>query len=182
MRFSLTKKFFLFLIFPLALIYIIELSFTLIEGKKFVQDTFENEMIGAAQNFALDIDSKLEVVESLAKFTANEVDIINNISEEQIYKILKRNLESDSLVYGSALAFVPGKYKGKKLFSPYVFRGKDSIKAIDIGSVSYDYTAPKWDWYNKPIKNRKAVWSEPYFDEGAGNIKMVRLSLLLLWM
>ena len=30
---------------------------------------------------------------------------------------------------------------------------------------------------NKPIKNRKAVWSEPYFDEGAGNIKMVTYSL-----
>ena len=38
--------------------------------------------------------------------------------------------------------------------------------------LDYDYTTQ--DWFSVPIKNRKDRWSLPYFDDGGGNIWMVR--------
>jgi phosphoserine phosphatase RsbU/P len=41
--------------------------------------------------------------------------------------------------------------------------------------ISYDYFT--WDWYQIPKELNHAVWSEPYFDEGAGNVIMSTYSV-----
>ena len=42
--------------------------------------------------------------------------------------------------------------------------------------VEYDYHAPDQEWYNGPKVSRAFYVTEPYFDEGAGNISMVSLT------
>ncbi len=43
--------------------------------------------------------------------------------------------------------------------------------------VTYDYHNPAQDWYNGPKVSRGFHVTEPYFDEGAGNISMVSLTV-----
>ncbi|MDE3067398.1 MAG: hypothetical protein KGJ60_07575 [Verrucomicrobiota bacterium] len=43
--------------------------------------------------------------------------------------------------------------------------------------VEYDYHDPKQEWYNGPKVTRAFHVTEPYFDEGAGNISMVSLTV-----
>ncbi len=45
-------------------------------------------------------------------------------------------------------------------------------EGVQFVALDYDYTVQ--DWYAIPIKNRKDRWSLPYFDDGGGNIWMVR--------
>ena len=176
MRMSLTRKFFFLLIIPVVIIYTIQLSFTVLEGSKFVQDTFEEQMIRNAESYALIIDSKLKLMEELAKLTATEIEILENINKEELYQLVKRNLLVDSLIYGSAIAFVPGQYKNIQMLCPYAYRENDTIRTIEIAKDSYNYTDTQWQWYNKPLEEGQVVWSDPYFDEGAGNTKMVTFS------
>ncbi|MCZ6803254.1 MAG: SpoIIE family protein phosphatase, partial [Proteobacteria bacterium] len=56
--------------------------------------------------------------------------------------------------------------------SPYVYRDGAELVSIDIGAESYDYTNGEWEWFTRPKKLNKPIWTEPYFDEGAGNILM----------
>ncbi len=42
--------------------------------------------------------------------------------------------------------------------------------------VSYDYHDPIQEWYNGPKLSRALYVTEPYFDEGAGNISMVSIT------
>jgi two-component system sensor histidine kinase/response regulator len=42
--------------------------------------------------------------------------------------------------------------------------------------VEYDFHDPKQEWYNGPRATRAFYVTEPYFDEGAGNISMVSLT------
>jgi sigma-B regulation protein RsbU (phosphoserine phosphatase) len=79
-------------------------------------------------------------------------------------------------VYGSAVAFEPGVFDGRARFAPYVCRtvGGEVLRAIDIGRDAYDYTQAAW--YTQARQRGKAVWSEPYFDKGAGNALMVTRS------
>ena len=50
---------------------------------------------------------------------------------------------------------------------------KDGLKRENIDRSVYDWTSdPKYTWYSRPKELGRALWSEPYFDKGAGNILM----------
>ncbi|MCK6603822.1 MAG: methyl-accepting chemotaxis protein [Ignavibacteriaceae bacterium] len=98
-----------------------------------------------------------------------------DISREDIYTIIPRFLAANDDVYGICIAFEPVK-KGDKatLDAPYFFKDKGSINDLNVKD-SYDYTI--WDWYQIPKMMNKAMWSEPYFDEGAGDVLMLTYSV-----
>ncbi|MCX7634801.1 MAG: cache domain-containing protein, partial [Syntrophales bacterium] len=90
----------------------------------------------------------------------------------QIENLLSANLE----IYGTAVAFEPLAYDGKKpFFAPYVYRGEEGLQWTYIEGETYNYTLR--DWYQIPKEIGRPVWSEPYFDEGAGNIQMATYSV-----
>lgn len=43
--------------------------------------------------------------------------------------------------------------------------------------LEYDYRAPGQEWYRGPKISRALFFTEPYYDEGAGNISMVSLTM-----
>ncbi|SEL92978.1 sigma-B regulation protein RsbU (phosphoserine phosphatase) [Syntrophus gentianae] len=85
-------------------------------------------------------------------------------------------LSTNPEIYGSATAFEPYAFDGKTLYhAPYIFRDNNRLKRISLGSAQYDYF--HLDWYQVPKELGRAVWSEPYFDEGGGNIAMATYSV-----
>ncbi|MBN2439411.1 MAG: SpoIIE family protein phosphatase [Deltaproteobacteria bacterium] len=87
----------------------------------------------------------------------------------QVRKILERNPD----IYGSAVAFEPYAWDPRiRHFSPYLHREKGGIVST---LIPYDYFS--WDWYRGPKKLNHPIWTEPYFDEGAGNIVMSTYSV-----
>lgn len=131
-----------------------------------------------AQTSAFLLDLHFAKAAQLAESTAVVLDLRENTPETEIYALLRSNLERDALVYGSCIAFEPGRYlKDKELFAPYVFRGDDHTEQIDIGRDSYDYTKPRWEWFAEPRRTGIAQWSKPYFDKGAGQIQMCTYSV-----
>jgi len=51
------------------------------------------------------------------------------------------------------------------------------LRKVDPSSAGYDYTEAKQEYWHKPKTTGKALWTEPYFDEGAGNILMSTYSV-----
>ena len=85
-------------------------------------------------------------------------------------------LDTNPEIYGSGIAFEPHAFDPNALyFAPYLFRQGQERKLIYVGSESYQYFY--WDWYQIPKELDRALWSEPYFDEGAGNIIMSTYSV-----
>ncbi len=75
-----------------------------------------------------------------------------------------------------AAAFEPNSFDRKKYYySPYVYRGQDGLKVKYLGSRDYHYFS--WDWYKIPKELNQARWSEPYYDEGGGNVIMTTYSV-----
>lgn len=74
-------------------------------------------------------------------------------------------------IYGSCLAFEPDSFiPGQKNFCPYVYR-KDGAPIYSLlAPPEYDHF--EWDWYRKPKEAGRALWTEPFFDEGGGNVLM----------
>jgi sigma-B regulation protein RsbU (phosphoserine phosphatase) len=64
------------------------------------------------------------------------------------------------------------------LFGPYVFRGGGTdgrLRWLDL-AARYDFTQPRWAWFAEPARTGEAGWTEPYLDEGGGNVPMVTFS------
>lgn len=129
------------------------------------------------QNNAHQIDALMNQVSSIAIVTANILAVDTHMNEAELYGLLERNVGDNPLVYGAAIAFEPGVFPKRKLFAPYVYRSGGALAKLDIATQSYDYTQPEWEWYGRPRDQGRSIWTEPYFDEGAGNIHMVTFSV-----
>ena len=94
------------------------------------------------------------------------------LEDAAIYTFLEKILTDHPEVFGTTLAFDPT-YATRPL-APYVYRGATGLLRKDLTLNGYDYA--NQPWFTKPVQTMAAVWSEPYFDAGGGEINMVTYS------
>lgn len=135
------------------------------------------------------LEARQEHIYSLATAEANELSILMaqvavpagdlaallaafpQATEEGVWKLLEAILNQNDPLYGMAVAYKPFAFnKDKKLFCPYIHRGRDGLRRISLDTEAYDY--PSWDWFKQPLEVEHPVWTEPYQDEGGGNVLM----------
>ncbi len=95
------------------------------------------------------------------------------LTEESIYPVLDSFLAKHADAYGTTFALDPA-YAGKQL-APYAYRRKGTIAHRTLAVDGYDY--PMLAWFALPRKSGKAMWSEPYFDAGGGDVEMMTFSV-----
>ena len=97
-------------------------------------------------------------------------------SPELLYDVTKRLLKNNEFIHGSAVAFEPNYFTSEgHYFSPYSYRDKDGeILSKQLGGDTYDYHY--MDWYQIPKLLDKPYWSEPYYDDGGGEMMMATYS------
>lgn len=93
-----------------------------------------------------------------------------------IHELASEFVLDDTVVFGSAIAFEPYMFDSKRYrYCPYVFETRHALLEKDLSSAEYDYFNK--DWYRIPKMLGKAVWSEPYYDEGGGDTLMCTYSV-----
>ncbi|MBN1663869.1 MAG: PDC sensor domain-containing protein [Deltaproteobacteria bacterium] len=123
---------------------------------------------GPEQGIRQDVEQKLGAL-------SQEIGSKRTIGKAAAYDLLSRYLKENPRIYGAALAFAPKKKKGKTVkFSPYVYRSGNELIKKDLAK-SYNYKSR--EWYAAPVKKKKPLWSEPYYDEGGGETWMVTYSI-----
>ncbi|MGS0676330.1 PAS domain S-box protein [Shewanella sp. 125m-1] len=143
------------------------------------QDIYE-QLGQKAQSAALHLEYFLETAEtdtrSIADFLSEADDDDLYADEMTLKQLLTRRLDRHADFYGSAIAFSKFAIDNRELFAPYAYRENGKVLTLDIGADSYDYTNGEWDWWSKAINDINGYWSQPYVDEGAGNVLMVSFS------
>jgi len=90
--------------------------------------------------------------------------------------VSRRIVEENPSVVGSTIALVPGYNKDLPLYAPYVCRTADGGTELkSLATEEYDY--PSQEWFTEPLKYGIGYWSEPYLDEGGGDILMTTYSV-----
>lgn len=97
--------------------------------------------------------------------------------DNEMYAITHDIVEKNPYIIGSAIAFDSSYRADHKFFSPYSYRVGDSIesKLLGTGAVA----SFEEEWYRVPMETGKPHWSEPYFDEGGGEVLMSTYSFPL---
>jgi methyl-accepting chemotaxis protein WspA len=118
-----------------------------------------------------------EILGAVERIAGNMVNFAaaGDMTPKEVHKYLSATVEYNDIVFGATMAFEPFALdSSKRLFAPYYYRSEGEVKYADLSDPDYYY--PKWHWYTRPRDAGKAGWSEPYFDEGAGNCVMTTYS------
>ncbi|WP_370980087.1 SpoIIE family protein phosphatase [Agaribacterium sp. ZY112] len=149
-----------------------------------------------ARSVVTDVDLQVEEllsnaehsVEALAALLPYQVH-----SSQALKQSLESYLQSNKRLYGAAIAFNPEHPQVDYEFAPYMHRdtvhsglaSKSSKPHGELKTAGLSYknlAAPNYSyrqqrWYSEVVKSKKSRWSEPYFDEGGGNILMATYSV-----
>lgn len=166
---------------PVLLIYVLTLG---IAGSTLFRSARESAEVSTrrvAASYASAFEGRLLEVARIAETTARFLGAAPDVSDEAVFNQLAANVMQTPLVYGSCLAFEPGRRRpADELFAPYVCRDGDGLRRMNIGRDVYDWHAdPAITWFQAPKALGRSVWSAPYFDEGAGDILMSTYSAVV---
>jgi hypothetical protein len=154
------------------------MGFTLRRVYNSAAETLQQQHLREVGLLARSMNNEMRSLARIAEDTALLLGIARDIDEDELYAILRQTTGRSPLLYGAAIAFEPGVFKGKPLFSPYVY--DLDLKQMDIGDISgssgYDYTDGSWEWYTGVKETQAPLWTEPYYDNGAGNLEMTTYS------
>ena len=179
MRLSIRWKVVLFAVVPVATISSALMLLNVLTLRQWTAASVEGWMTEMARNHADRLDGRLREAAQIAAMTASFVETHPRLSSDELYVQLETNLRLNPLLYGSAICFEPFQYDpNQRLFVRYVHRDGDHVRRTDpVTSTGYDYTEERQEYWHIPRDTGKAVWTEPYFDEGGGDILMCTYSV-----
>ncbi len=165
-----------------SLILVVSVLFFLIvsnHNSKKIRSIFKGNLRESAENLSYSTLNKIESILKAVEKVPQQIAISlegSSHSKEDLLLLIRQVVENNPEIYGSTIAFEPYMFDPDSLyFAPYFYKHKDDVKFTFIGDESYKYFS--WDWYKLPKEQNKPMWSEPYFDEGAGNIVMSTYSV-----
>ncbi|MBQ7734314.1 MAG: SpoIIE family protein phosphatase, partial [Bacteroidales bacterium] len=139
------------------------------------------------QEAALRAQSELHSVTNKIMDVVNQAEgaVINSVwmaewfleNPDSLKSVPQRVVELNPVVVGSTIALVPDYNKKYPLYSPYAVRNMETgeIETLSLATENYDY--PSQEWFTQPVALDKGYWSEPYFDEGGGEMLMTTFSM-----
>lgn len=158
-----------------AIIFTIIFSFSYRFSRKMIEKNVEDNARILALSNVYKIQSNLTFVqrvpENLAYFFEQ-----GSYHREELLHLLRMVVENNLEIYGSTIAFEPYAINRKSLYyAPYYYKRNGKVAFSYLGSESYRYFS--MDWYQIPKELNRPDWSEPYYDEGGGNILMATYSV-----
>lgn len=180
---------------PLVLLLTTLLVFDYRRLKDAALENNTRQVTEVALRHAATYQGRFDKVAQVASTVAAIVSAHEDLTEAELYELLRQNVERNDLVYGSCIGFEPGAFRRRgegvpspiaeaprtdphprpDLFAPYVFRAGEGVQRLDIAQV-YDYTDGSWEWYATPRWIQGDWWTDPYFDKDAGNVPMITFS------
>jgi len=169
---TLQLKIMVYVVLPVFFVLTLILSYSNWKNEQLISAKIKSQVTELSHQYARYIDVQLEKITQVATTTA---DILStaHFSEQNLYQLLQKNVSGNRFIYGAAIAFEPNIYSNYRRFSPYVYRKDAGLDSINIAN-SYDYLS--FEWYAAVRETHHSRWSEPYFDDGAGNAYMVTFS------
>lgn len=163
---------------PTLITYLLILGGTLVYLQRVSLDELKQNMTKLVSNHAGRFDGFLREAAAVADTSAHLFRQHQHLSSDEFFAMLRQNIDDRPFIFGACVAFEPGTYRpAGELYAPYVYRDGTDFNEMVISRDVYDwYSDPQWTWFQAPKAQGKPVWSEPYFDKGAGNVLMTTYS------
>lgn len=174
-RLGLAFKLSALILLSAATVFFAAFSYNYSVSRRIVLHNVEANAGNLAQAATYQIREILARIEAAPTFAAFVLE--DEVLNAERIEILAQNIvETNPDIFASAIAFEPGAFDAELVyFSPYAVRSGTEIQGTYLGNDAYQYH--HMDWYRVPKQTNQAVWSDPYFDEGGGDIAMATYSV-----
>lgn len=140
--------------------------------RRIVFDVAAERTAAVADGVKEELQGLMRSIETSVQLTAVRLADAGRLAPAEVESLPGQILASNGRIFGSTVAFEPDFGPiGHERYAPYLNRKGDAVFRVDLAAPEHSY----WnkDWYRRPLAQGGPVWTEPYFDEGAGNIQMV---------
>ena len=169
---SLQTRLVVTIIFPVIILFVMVSIYNIRNLRLQTEKQVDAELTVLNIKSANIIDKRLSGIEYILKEFRSKLLFETYLTEEELYEFLEENVQSDSLIYGSTIAFGEYKYNPEqRLFAPYVVGTDSGLLRLDIADI-YDYVTQKTEWFSKHQFGEEVFWTEPYYDHFAGDALM----------
>ena len=154
--------------------------YSYLAARDFLEAQKRAEVLATVQATSNRIDTVTRSVEKIVRGLANSVDDLEP-DRRRAVALLRRTVAQNAELYGSGIGYEPAIYGS---LAPYVYqpsgvygteqspemKAATDLVVTDLGRGGRAYEVG--DWFQLPAHMHRAVWTEPYYDEGGGNIVM----------
>ncbi|MDD5440195.1 MAG: SpoIIE family protein phosphatase [Candidatus Omnitrophica bacterium] len=173
---SITFKLAFSILTSTSIIFLLIFGYNYAVTRKLIERNIRSSAENLVQSTVNRIDAVLRPIERVPQ---NIVHILESApyNKDTVISLLASAVRNNPDIYGSTAAFEPYALdKDLAEFAPYFYKHAGAVKYKFLKG-SYNYLS--WDWYQIPKELGRAVWSDPFFDEGGGNIIMATYSVPL---
>lgn len=174
MKGSIRNKLILAIGLPLVAVYLAMLGIEYRLGKKEALARMATYLGVLTSGKAGMMDVQFSTAAQVARTLAGIVSLQPTPKAAEIETLLRQNVSRNEGIFGICMAFDREVFApGEKYYAPYVCRTADGagLRVTDLQpGQDYDYTL--WDWFLLPKLLNAPAWTDPYFDEGGGEILM----------
>ena len=162
----------------LVIVAALTLEATSLIQNYFAQESLREEASLRAENSMETLESKIMNVIGQAETGVRNKTWIAQLClnfPDTLARVSQLVVEDNPVIVGSTVALVPGYDRKMPLYAPYTFRSGDSLAFRSLATEAYGYQTK--EWFTKPIELGEGYWSEPYFDDGGGDMLMTTYSI-----
>jgi len=156
---------------PAAILFAALLWFSSQRSVRRVLAETESKARQTARYHAERMNSQLAEAAKIPAMHARSMESGAFTTRETLERYLREVVEKNPDIYGSCIAFKPyGFDSTENGYGPYFYRGPEGIDFVQLAAPDYNYF--QWPWYREPRDQGRALWTEPYFDDGGGGVLM----------
>lgn len=156
------------------LVFAVLIAYSYIESRSLVLSDAEDDAQNLATSVARRMDQELKSVAAVVHSLSAVLEYVP-VDQTTLLVLMRTMVEKERAVFGSAAAFEPYEFDpDMRAFAPYYCRDGDTLRYVQLGTERYDYLTK--DWYRRPRELEAPVWTQPYFDEGGGDVIMTTYS------
>ena len=123
--------------------------------------------VSASETKASDMLDRLQHQANLTAALVTQV----SPSQKKLESMISTAMQQNEDAYGMAVVVEQNIVENKnKPYASYFFRNEDNLNFVNLASESYNFRQKNWYLQAKQIESPQ--WTEPYFDEGAGETLM----------
>jgi len=162
---------------PAMLFLLLVIAFVGVQSFRRTVEQNQEAAMNAARTQSLRLDGALGEASRIPEMHARILESGALHGEEQLRTYLTEVMaRSRDIIYGSCLSFEPNSYAPALThYAPYSWWNGDVVDFKNLASADYNYF--EWEWYHLPKKMGAALWTEPYFDDGGGEVLMTTRSV-----
>ncbi|MEJ2531690.1 MAG: cache domain-containing protein [Halioglobus sp.] len=121
-----------------------------------------------------DLDNWLQGIESSTLFLARLLEQ-GTLDRAGLDTLLRTFVETHEDIFGATIALNPEMGGSARGFAPYYHRRDGTLTRTDLTSSTNNY--PERAWFSDAVNAGHALWVEPYYDEGGGEVLMTTFSV-----